>query len=373
MKYNLEEVKEIFRDKGYVPLFSEYKNTKQKLDFLNANGYKGSISLNKINNIDNYLYFSIFNPFTIHNINHYCEKNGFLCRVYEQDYKGIDEYLKAKCLICGKDFETTWHIIQGKRYKEYKKCCKNCSNKLTHKNHLSKYSLEDAKKIFLKNNLILLENKYVNNSIRMNCEDKEGYKGLISLHQVMSGSKFYKFSKANPYSIYNVNNFLKNKGVKTFMIDKNYEGNTSLYNFQCECGNVFIRSIDSVVYNGALYCNECSIRRKSSYHLKVKEYLDNKNIKYIEEKTFEKCKDKNYLPFDFYLPNRNVCIEVQGEQHYMAKDCFGGIEGFKKTVSHDIMKSYFCRNNGIKLITIKYKNFFNNNYINILNTLLRNE
>ena len=59
MKYNTEIVKEIFMNKGYKPLFTQYHNSMEKLDFMNKDGYKGSISLNKINNIDNYLYFSV--------------------------------------------------------------------------------------------------------------------------------------------------------------------------------------------------------------------------------------------------------------------------------------------------------------------------
>ena len=371
MKYNTEIVKEIFMNKGYKPLFTQYHNSMEKLDFMNEDGYKGSISLNKINNIDNYLYFSVFNPFTIENINLYCEKNNLLCRIYDQEYKGNDNYLKSKCLVCKKDFYTTWHIIASKRYNKYRKCCKECSNKFIHDNDMKKYNIEDVKEILLKYGLKLLNNEYINNSTRMNCIDKLGYKGKVSLHQLLNGVKFCKFHKANPYSIYNVNVYLKNKNVGTIILDNEYKGNRYLYNFKCECGRKFLRSIDSVVYNNSLYCSECVKWRKSTYHLKVKDYLENNKIKYIEEKTFEKCKDKNYLPFDFYLPDYNVCIEVQGEQHYMAKDCFGGIEGFKKTASHDIMKAYFCRNNNLKLIIIKYDNFFNNNYIDILNTLLR--
>jgi len=32
-------------------------------------------------------------------------------------------------------------------------------------------------------------------------------------------------------------------------------------------------------------------------------------IKYINQKRFKKCKNKLPLPFDFYLPDLNICIE----------------------------------------------------------------
>ena len=372
MKYNIEDVKKIFIEKGYIPLFSEYKNNKSKLNFENKEGYKGSISLNKISNIENYLYFSTFNPFIIDNINNYCERNNLLCRVYLQEYKGIDERLKAKCLVCKKDFYTTWHIISDNRHNKYKKCCKACSNNFTHKNDMKKYDIEDVRVIFKDNDLILLEDNYINNATKMLCKDKDGYKGYLTLHQLLSGNKFSKFYKSNPFSIDNVNIFLHNNNCNTVILDNIFKGNQYLYNFKCECGKVFKRSIDGVVYNHSLYCLDCSNGKKSKYHLKVREYLDDNNISYIEEKSFDKCKDIGTLPFDFYLPTYNICIEVQGEQHYTSKDKFGGFDGFKKQISHDIIKSYFCRNNNIKLIKIDYKDFLNNSYIHILRYSIKN-
>ncbi len=366
MKKNIEEVKNEFIKRGYIPLFDTYKNNKEKLKFKNKNGYIGNISLNKINNIDNYLYFSIFNENVIDNINTYCREHRLMCEVYPQEYKGIDYHMRARCLICGKDFYTTWHIISDKRYNKYKKCCKYCSNKLTHMNDLSKYSFSEVYNIFKSNGLLLLDSEYVNNTIKMDCEDAEGYRGNLSFHQLLSGRMFNKFHKSNPYSIYNLNLFFEINNCKTKLLDKEYRGNKYNYNFKCECGNIFKRSIDSVVYNGSLYCLDCTKHRKSSYHLKVRDWLDDNNINYIEEYTFDNCKDLNKLPFDFYLLDYNLCIEVQGEQHYTPKDIFGGINGFEKIISHSIIKKYYCNCNNICFVKIDYSDFTNDNYIYIL-------
>ena len=37
------------------------------------------------------------------------------------------------------------------------------------------------------------------------------------------------------------------------------------------------------------------------------------------------------LPFDFYLPHLNICIEYDGEQHFKFSNYFGGMEKFEKT------------------------------------------
>ena len=50
------------------------------------------------------------------------------------------------------------------------------------------------------------------------------------------------------------------------------------------------------------------------------------------QKRFKDCKDKRQLPFDFYLPSYNVCIEYQGEQHYRPIDHFGAEVKFKQQV-----------------------------------------
>lgn len=371
MKNNIEDVKNEFVKRGYIPLFNFYKNNKEKLKFKNLDGYIGNISLNKINNIDNYLYFSTFNKDTIENINIYCKKNKLLCRVYPQEYKGIDNYLKAKCLVCNKDFYTTWHIISDNRNNKYKKSCKCCSNKFTHLNDMRKYDFIKVYNIFKDNDLLLIDDIYINNSTKMVCEDKDGYKGKISLHQLLSGNKFCRFHKSNPFSIYNLNLFLEKQGCKTRIIDSEYRGNQYNYNFRCECGKIFKRSIDGIVYNNSFYCLDCIKYRKSSYHLKVRDWLNENHINYVEEYTFATCKDLNALPFDFYLPDFNICIEVQGEQHYVPKDIFGGFSEFEKTIKHDIIKEYFCRCNNINLIKIDYHNFINNDYTYILQNSIK--
>jgi len=40
--------------------------------------------------------------------------------------------------------------------------------------------------------------------------------------------------------------------------------------------------------------------------------LKEKNIKFETQKTFEKCSYKSKLYFDFYLPDRKLCIEYNG-------------------------------------------------------------
>jgi very-short-patch-repair endonuclease len=99
-------------------------------------------------------------------------------------------------------------------------------------------------------------------------------------------------------------------------------------------------------------CPQCN---ESKGEQKIKEILETKGIYYIKQKTFPQCKIKNYLPFDFYLPEYNTCIEFDGEQHFKPIKIFGGYERFKKQQQTDEFKNKFCCENNIKLIRISYK------------------
>jgi len=105
-------------------------------------------------------------------------------------------------------------------------------------------------------------------------------------------------------------------------------------------------------------CPHCNFSKKEKH---ISDWLKNNNIKFEAQKRFEDCKDKKPLPFDFYLPDYNMCIEYQGEQHYkprfFIKMCGKefGIKRFEILQKHDWIKKNYCKNNGIFLLEIKSK------------------
>jgi len=98
----------------------------------------------------------------------------------------------------------------------------------------------------------------------------------------------------------------------------------------------------------------CPICKESKGEKEIRKELDNNNILYEYQKTFKDCKLKRKLPFDFYLPKLNTCIEYDGIQHFEPIDYFGGDDGLKNTKLRDNIKNDYCKNNVIKLIRIKY-------------------
>ena len=63
----------------------------------------------------------------------------------------------------------------------------------------------------------------------------------------------------------------------------------------------------------------------------------------------------NKQRFDIYLPQINLAVEYQGQQHYIAVDLFGGQEGLEKTIQRDKEKLRLSKLNGVNIVYFDYK------------------
>jgi hypothetical protein len=124
----------------------------------------------------------------------------------------------------------------------------------------------------------------------------------------------------------------------------------------CEKHGEFLQSptVHTLQKSGCPHCNE------SKGEKLVNSILEKNIIKSIRQKKFEDCNNRiegRYcikLPFDFYLPDKNTCIEYDGVQHFKPISQFGGEQGFLKIQKNDKIKNHYCEDNGIKLIRIPY-------------------
>lgn len=87
------------------------------------------------------------------------------------------------------------------------------------------------------------------------------------------------------------------------------------------------------------------------------------NIKYVYQKSFNTCADIDKLRFDFYLPEMNILIEIQGKQHFMPINKFGGDSAYIDCKKRDRIKKKWCIKNNIKLYTISYKDLYKKNFL----------
>lgn len=111
----------------------------------------------------------------------------------------------------------------------------------------------------------------------------------------------------------------------------------------------------------------CPTCKESKGERFIREYLIKKQIIYIYQHKFEGCRDVRKLPFDYYLPEYNLCIEYDGIQHFKPIDNFGGVNGFKELKRRDNIKNKFCFDNQINLLRISY----DSDIINELNKVLK--
>lgn len=96
------------------------------------------------------------------------------------------------------------------------------------------------------------------------------------------------------------------------------------------------------------------MKKESSLERQVRESLEQIGENFLQQHIFDECKNEMVLPFDFYLPDRKVAIEVDGIHHFKPLEFYGGAEQFKKQKIRDNIKNNFCADNGIKLIRIPY-------------------
>lgn len=98
----------------------------------------------------------------------------------------------------------------------------------------------------------------------------------------------------------------------------------------------------------------CELCNESKGENIIKLWLEKNNISYIRQHRFIDCVYKRKLPFDFYLPEHNICIEFNGKQHYEPIKYWGGEDGLKSQQKRDKIKINYCKNKNIKVLTIKY-------------------
>ena len=356
-------------DNNLILYQDEYKGCKNKTYFKNKDGYIVCGTLyNAVNNsgmsIFKHSIFSLYNKYVLYNINHYIELNTkdkkYLTQIISVDKIKSDS--SFKCGKCNKEFKrNTQYFIYEKAF-----YCNECNSKELSNQRIKNFNYEQS--IFAKYNLNLLE-PYTNKKNEILCITKEGYLIKESENNLSAKSNYLSkvFHICNPYVIDNIKTFITNNNIDCEIVSNKYYGNKSKLTFKCKCGCLFKISLIDFI-KGNRQCSNCRNTIKSKLEENTAIILQQFNIQYIQQFTFDDCKDKQLLPFDFYLPDYNICIECQGKQHFEIIDYFGGEERFNYTKKHDNIKKEYCDNNNIKLVYIDYTE----NDINSIKTIISN-
>ena len=269
-----------------------------------------------------------------------------------ETYVNKNEKLDIKCPICNDIFSMSYN-----NFHHHKQRCPKCSFKEKFENQV--YSYEFIKNEIEKTNeYLLLSNEYIGcwNELEIKClkHNKVFYKSWHSFQQGKRCNDCGMESRTEKqrHSIEYVREYIESQGDK--LLSDKYINNIEKLEILCKKGHIFTMGFGSYVTN-----HRCPICNESKGEKRISEILDNFNILYTRQKTFDDCRFKNKLPFDFYLPKYNCCIEFDGEQHFEIVEHFNGLEGFVDRKIRDTIKNIYCQQNNIKLVRISYKDFNN--------------
>ena len=129
-----------------------------------------------------------------------------------------------------------------------------------------------------------------------------------------------------------------------------------IWKCQCSCGNFsFVSTSNLMRLSEATISCGCA---KSKGEERIISILLELQIPFVTQKRFENCvfpETGRQLVFDFYLPEQNLLLEYDGEQHFHEiKNDRYDFSGLQK---RDAYKNQWCVNNNIPLVRIPYYDF----------------
>jgi hypothetical protein len=163
----------------------------------------------------------------------------------------------------------------------------------------------------------------------------------------------------------NLGLYLQNKNILHLYSNQNnkspfeyrIKSNKKVY-WKCHNGvhDDYLKRIADAIKCG-YFCTNCN---GSLGEMKISNYLNSKNINFEQQIKYDGLRGINggLLSYDFYLPDYNLLLEFQGEQHIKFKIGFHNhISDFERQQEHDKRKKEYATKHNIKLLEIFYNEF----------------
>ena len=279
------------------------------------------------------------------------------------DYKGMNEMHEFVC-SCGNHFNTTFAKFQNRN----KRRCNDCSYKI--RRNKSKLQYDDVKNRIEKYGCRLISKKYTSSkekNLEIMCPCGNIFiTSLVcfenSKHQCNICSQIDSNEFKNKYTVDDIRNICEENGSELVEHNsvRNYIGTKDKITLKCnKCGKYYTTSLGYILSSKKFTCNDCSYEAapSSSGALYVKGILDKiGKITYKEQFSFDDCRDKYALRFDFavFKNDHLYLIEWDGIQHFKPFEYYGGIEKYKDIIRKDSIKNEYCAKHNIPLLRIKY-------------------
>jgi len=190
---------------------------------------------------------------------------------------------------------------------------------------------------------------------------EKSLKENIRLHNGKASCKYCKGTKISKESLREEIKRVTNDEYKLISCSSNLTARSKIKVLHKNCKHSYEVTVTN--FRQGRRCPCCSSKETDSKgSILLTTLLDFFNIKYEKEKTFSELKNPltgRLLRYDFYLPEYNLLIEVDGAQHYQEVAIFAG--SLSQTQDRDLIKDTFAIKNGIKLIRIPLFNPFSGN------------
>ena len=257
----------------------------------------------------------------------------------------------CKC-NCGNEFITYSDFLNSKN--RIPKGCIECSNKSKGINH----RIDVVGKKY--NNITILECLYEYHPTKVKCLCDCGTEFISTLSDVITGHTkscgCLQRKRTSDSNTKDWTDIVSSYGIK--FLKQDHMNKKGQWMWSCKCGlceNEFV-ALPAKIMNG--HITSCGCASMSSGERFIKSVLDEMEINFVQQYTFNDCKNIYSLPFDFAIFDENnvllFLIEYDGQQHFQSIEWFGGEDSFIKTQERDNIKTTYCTNNNIPLLRLRY-------------------
>lgn len=263
-----------------------------------------------------------------------------------EEYRGRHAKIKCRCKVCGHE----WDVVPGSILNGHQ--CPACANRMVKPLEQITAELEA-----ISPNIEIIGGMYENSKSKLRCRCRvDGYEWTSNSTRLLRGDGCPRCSKNERKTTSRFIEEMSAINPSVAILGEYINANTKIL-CRCENGHDFeMRPMNLISGEGCPHCRETKGERK------IRAYLTLNNISFIPQHYFEGCNAERKLWFDFYLPNFNICIEYDGEQHFRPVT-FGGKSDtkadarFQMTQLRDEIKTRYCEENNITLIRIPYTDF----------------
>lgn len=272
--------------------------------------------------------------------------------------KSKNKRIYYKCDYCGKIFKV--------RYDKYKKVMDNPNKQLFCSSDCAKNAQkpkwDDIVSLFEQRGYILVSNEYVNARTKLEyiCpKHLEFGSQYITYNNLKNGygckyCGIERTADSKRLSFKDVKKVFEEHDM--ILLPQEYKNSSTPMAYICRYHKEV--GIQYMALSNAYkqHCPYCHIVKGED---KIYHYLLNNNIQFERSKSYEDLRGigGGKLSYDFYLPNFNLLIEYQGEQHEQPVDLFGGKEQFQIQQEHDKRKREYAQEHNIELLEIWYYEF----------------